>query len=229
MANTVSLTVLQARALDYADMTGSGFPDTTRLTDYINSSATELYDLLVNAFSDYFLETDTFSVSANTEDYDLPDDFYKSKKVFWVSGGRRYPIKAFQLAEVDGLNIGPLISGTIEMWYVPQMALLDAGADTIGSVIPPITPGWEDYIALGAAIRLLNREESDSSALSREKAAIGERIMALAEPRDSDEPSRVQDVKHRFSRSPLLDPDAGAVRYRILGSKIKFIQYDQGA
>jgi hypothetical protein len=232
MANLVSLADLQSRALDYADMTGSGFPDTNRLTDYINSSASQLYDLLVNSFSDYFLKTHSFSVSSGSEDYDLPSDFYKMKKVFWVSGNRRYPVKAFQLSELDGLNIGPLISGTCELWYVPEMSLLDSSdptKDTIGETIPPVVPGWEDFIALGAAIRLLTREESDPSALIMERSALESRIIALAEPRDSDEPTRIQDSKGRFSRRINLDPDASSVRYRLMGSKLKLIQFDQGA
>ena len=238
MSNVVTLAQIKARALDYADMTGSDFVVEARLLDYINAVAAELYDLLVNTNEDWFLKTHSVAVVSGTDAYELPSDYYKLIKAFWVSGGRRHTIRQFMLSELGGSSENPLQGGTVELWYVPQMLLFSDDGDTIGSAyagdgtiveetpIPPLIRGWEDYVALGAAVRLLNREESDSSALLREQTAIGKRIIALAEPRDTGEPQRIQDVTSR-SGNMLYDVPY-SLSYRVMGSKIRFCQYTVG-
>ena len=239
MSNVVTLAELKARALDYADMTGSDFVVDARLRDYINSVASELYDLMVNANEEWFLKTHTVSMVSGTEEYELPSDYYKMIKCFWVSGGRRYAMSQFMLSELDGSSQTPLQGGSIEIWYVPQMLLFSANtnAETIGSVyvdgaiadptpIPPLPTGWEDYIALGAAVKLLNREESDSSALLRDQTAIGKRIIAMAEPRDTGTPQRIQDVTSSAGGGRYDVPYS--LSYRVLGSKIRFCQFAVG-
>ena len=230
MPSSVTLADLRARALDYADMTGSSFPETSRLDDYINSIASELYDILVNSYEDYFLkQMADFDLVAGTEDYSLPTDFYKAKKVFYVSGGRRFTIPQFNLESMDGAKTSPVSGGTISFWYVPEMTLMASSGDSIAASIPPIVKGWPDFIALGAAIRLLIREESDPSALMRQKAEMQGRITSLAEPRDEGSQDRIIDVEHRWNTIGYeYDPGAFSLRYRIMGSKIKFIQYDVG-
>jgi hypothetical protein len=238
MSNVVTLAQLKARALDYADMTGSDFVVDARLLDYINSVASELYDLLVNTNEDWFLDTHTVTLVSGTDAYELPSNYYKLIKAFWVSGGRRHNIKQFMLSELGGSSQNPLQGGAVELWYVPQMLLFSADDDTIGSVyagdgtideptpIPPLVRGWEDYVALGAAIKLLNREESDSSALLREQTGIGKRIIALAEPRDTGEPQRIQDVTSYGGN--MLHDVPYSLSYRVMGSKIRFCQYTVG-
>jgi len=229
MASTATLGDLRARALDYADMTGSNFPVEARVNDYINSAASEFYDLLVDSYEDYFLSTQTITLVAGTGNYALPSDFYKAKRVYYLAGGRRFSIHPFNLEALDGAKTSPLTAGTCELWYVPEMQLMVNDSDTVSSIIPPMIKGWPDYIALGAAIRLLIREESDPSALMAEKKMMQNRIISLAEPRDAGIPDSVQDIGHRWNDVGFAyDPGAFLMRYRIMGSNIKFIQYDAG-
>ena len=229
MASAARLSDLRARALDYADMTGSNFPVEARVDDYINSAASEMYDILVNAYEDYFLDTHPITLVPGTENYALPSDFYKAKRVYYTTGSRRFSIHPFNLEEVDGARNSALSAGTAELWYVPEMSLMTAGSDTISSIIPPMIKGWPDYIALSAAIRLLIREESDPSALMAEKQIMQNRLISLAEPRDAGIPDSVQDVGHRWNSVGFAyDPGAFLMRYRIMGQNIKFIQYDAG-
>tara|TARA_R110000751_G_scaffold27794_2_gene73155 strand:- start:3210 stop:3845 length:636 start_codon:yes stop_codon:yes gene_type:complete len=210
-------------------MTGSNFPVEARVDDYINSAASEMYDILVNAYEDYFLATQSITLVPGTEDYALPSDFYKAKRVYYTTGSRRFSIHPFNLEEVDGARNSALSAGTAELWYVPEMSLMTAGSDTISSIIPPMIKGWPDYIALSAAIRLLIREESDPSALMAEKQIMQNRLISLAEPRDAGIPDSVQDVGHRWNSVGFAyDPGAFLMRYRIMGQNIKFIQYDAG-
>jgi hypothetical protein len=229
MASPETLGTIRARALDLADMTNSNFPVAARVADYINSAAAELYDILVNSYSQYFLSTQTITLVSGTEDYTLPSDFYKSKRVFYIAGGRRFSIHPFNLESLDGAKSSPLTAGSVELWYVPEMSLMTAEDDTIAASIPPIIKGWPEFIALGAAIKLLNREESDATGLMVEKQQMRQRLIEMAEPRDAGIPDRVQDVGHRWdSIGYSYDPGAYLLRYRIMGPNIKFIQYDAG-
>ena len=54
--------------------------------------------------------------------------------------------------------------------------------------------GWEEQVVLGVAIRILTKEESDSSALERRKAAIKHRMESEASNRDMGMPAHVVDV-----------------------------------
>jgi len=229
MASAATLSDLRARALDYADMTGSNFPVEARVNDYINSAASEMYDILVNAYEDYFLSTQSITLVAGTENYALPSDFYKAKRVYYLSGGRRFSIHPFNLETLDGAKTSPLTSGSAELWYVPEMSLMTSDSDTISSIIPPMIKGWPDYKAISAAIRLLIREESDPTGLMQEKLLMQQRLISLAEPRDAGIPDAIQDIGHRWNDVGFAyDPGAFLMRYRIMGPNIKFIQYDAG-
>ena len=61
--------------------------------------------------------------------------------------------------------------------------------------------GWEEYIVIDAAIKCLQKEESDVSVLMSQKSAIAKRIEAAAENRDAGEPSKVTDVSNYESFS----------------------------
>jgi hypothetical protein len=54
--------------------------------------------------------------------------------------------------------------------------------------------GWLDFVVVDAAIRALEKEESDPSALMAERARIEKRIEAMAENRDAGSPPTVADV-----------------------------------
>lgn len=229
MASPETLATLRARALDLADMTDSNFPVAARVTDYINSAASELYDILTNSFEDYFLKVQSITLVSGTEDYALPTDFYKSKRVFYIAGGRRFGVHPFNLNDLDGAKSSPISGGSVELWYTPEMTLMSAESDTIAASIPPIVKGWAEFIALGAAIKLLTREESDATALIMEKQQMKQRLIDMADPRDAGIPDRVQDIDSRFNQTGYTyDPGAYLLRYRIMGGNIKFIQYDVG-
>jgi len=230
MASTVTLDTLKARALDYCDMTSSGFPDTSRLTDYVNAAAAELYGMLTNSFEDYFVETEEINLVSGTGEYALPADFYRLVRAFCVSSDRRHEISKFSIGSVHGSKLTPSQGGTVELWYVPEMTLMSAGSDTVASVIPPAINGWDDFIALSVAIRLLIREESDATALMHERDLLRGRIMASAEPRDEGGVDQVQDNSRRWGGgSSRTDSAPYSLKYRLVGNKIRFIQHDVGA
>lgn len=224
MANPATLRSLKDRALDYADMTGSGFPDESRLADYINSGLSELYDMLINAYEDYARKKTTIALTAGTEDYDLPSDFLKSRKLYYLSNGRRFNLRQYHLGEVSGYRTSPIFGGSVELWYIPQYAPLLSDEETISNVFPV---GWEDFAALNAAVRLSIREESDPSALIQEREIQRQRIIESAEPRDVGESGAVADYYGRYNSAyQYFGFEERYFKYHILGQKISFIEFE---
>lgn len=219
----ITLEDSRARALDFADMTGSGFPDTARLDGYLNDGFGEIHELL--ALHDYLRSKHAITLVAGTEEYALPADFYKASSVWKLVSGRRYEIKRFNIAQLSGMKTtGPASSDSAELWYVPQRALLVKPDDKIGYDLPN---GWETFAPLHAAIQLLNREESDVQALMAERERIKQRIVLHVEPRDAS-PDSIEDHYGRWADGSAVE-DAVSLRYRVIGSKILFVDFGSGA
>jgi hypothetical protein len=53
--------------------------------------------------------------------------------------------------------------------------------------------GWTEYIIVDAAIKAMQKEESDVSALMAQKQMLTQRINAMAESRDAGSPAKVSD------------------------------------
>ncbi len=222
MANAATLSDLRTQALDLADLTNSASPVTARVTDYVNAALSELWDILATSFEDYVRSTNTITIVAGTSAYSLPTDFYKALKVFAAVGTDRYRLERFSLDEYDTISdpyVGnvastsslkyrimgnqilfapiPAASGSVELWYVPQLTKLSGDSDTVHVSIPV---GWEDFVALSAAVRLRVRDQQDASELQALKTEARQRILSAAEDRDSGEPQRITDVSYRFQR-----------------------------
>lgn len=228
MAETTLLDLVN-RALAYADLaSGTALTADQKavIVNDINDGLIELWDMIVDSHAEMALATETYGVTPGTEDYDLPSDFYKALKVFYLYQGRRYRMERFNLDEIDGL-VQPLAFGDVELWYAPKFTRLALDADVMPTVIPQ---GWENYAALFAAARMLKREESDASAIEAERDRLGLRITTVIEPRDEGKPERVADVYGRWGGMGIqryADPPVRDLRYRILGSSIYFVEVDQ--
>lgn len=220
--NTTTLEALCKKALSYADLVGSKFPDPDQLSGYVNDGLAELHDFIVNNHGEeYFREQEVYTLSSSTEAYELPASFYKAIAVWFVSGNRRFAIRKWNIAEVDGHRTTPITAGTVHLWYVPEFRRLLGDKDKVHTVIPS---GWEDYAARHAAIQLLLNEESDPSGQMSERERLKGRIMALLSPRDAGEPDSIGDVSGRWSdglSALIVEP---ALRYRIQGSNIYFVE-----
>lgn len=213
MANTVTLAQLKTRARQHADMENSTFITEPELLDYINGSYAELYDIVVGKFEDYYVVDTPFTItSGNTEP--LPSDFYKLR-------GLDYKIDANNFIALDkfnfrkrnilnrstaysGLNkylqyriIGSNIviepednaAGEYKIWYTPVVTKLVNDGDLVDGI-----NGYEDYIVIDVAIKMLSKEESSTTHLERQKEALLNRIEVAAQNRDYDQPESITDV-----------------------------------
>ena len=83
---TVTMQLIAIAAAKRADMlkldvtgnyTYSDQVDANVLYYYINVELAALWDVLVNTYEDYCIKRKTIQVTANTEEYSMPPDFYK--------------------------------------------------------------------------------------------------------------------------------------------------------
>lgn len=204
-----------------ADMVGSQFVTDAELNGYIQASYFELYDLLVTAYGENYYQSAapySFQTDGTNERFALPSDFYKALGVEVVVGQAPQgcvTMQPFTFAERNQYALPgfPVVYGilvpkyriagntlwlvprpppanlTIRVDYVPRPSSLTSDSDIIDGV-----SGWEDYVVVDAAIKALEKEESDVSVFMAQKQALLKRIQAAAENRDAGSPATVADV-----------------------------------
>ena len=218
MANRTTRGELKARARRVADMVNSDFISDDELNDWINLGVSELHDLLVGSFEDWFEQQATISIVSGTDAYDLPSDFYKAKGVDFDFSGSTYTVPRYMPNQRNVFKSGPAVgllgvaayriiddqirfipvpsgSGPATLRYVQHSTPLLTDDQRVHARIPQ---GWEEYIVLEAAIRMLLKEESETGPAQLHKDRLEARIRTLAE-RDVGEPWRVQDVTSYLS------------------------------
>jgi len=216
---------LRTRARRRADMENSTFVSDAEIQDYLNSSISELHDFMVKSYEDYFVSEQTYNAPLATGGANLPDDFYKALGVDYESGGITSTLKAYSFTErnvyntpyavidrlaepmykIEGTKIklipGNSQSGTITLYYVPLATQFSVSVTEIENVIP----GYEEYVVVATAIRMLMKEESDVSALERERQQLASRIIRAISPRDASGSFAIRDVrKGRFRDDFIL-------------------------
>jgi hypothetical protein len=103
--------------------------------------------------------------------------------------------KASSVAQAgnDSVRFIPQPGGqfNITMWYTPTPPVLVNGSDSFDGV-----NGFEEYVVLSAAIKLLLKQEQIEHAtfLQAERERQKDRILGSLQNRDAENPERVQDV-----------------------------------
>lgn len=216
---SITLEELRLRARQRADMENSKFVKDSELTSYINNSIAELHDILSEAYgSEYFVqETDATALVEGQAKYDLPDDFYELKGVdvqldgqewvtvtpFAFNERNRNQNSAFSGWSLAGLcNIryrlvgnkiqfspAPDTAANYRLWYVPVAERLVNNDDTLQDF-----NAYSEYVIVDAAIKCMQKEESDVSVLMAQKAALEKRIRDKAANRDAANAESISDI-----------------------------------
>jgi hypothetical protein len=219
----LSLGELRLRCRQRADMVKSKFVSDSEFNSYINQSYFELYDLLITEYEDWFLKTPFQFQTTSASQYTLPSDFYKLIGVDaglsmsnqqWITlpkfdfidrnqylypqinstllglGNFRYRLMGNTLFFIPIPTSGQFI----QVWYVPKLTQLLQDTDICVGV-----SGWTEYIICDAAMKALQKEESDVSVLMAEKMALIKRIEESAMDRDIGSPDTVSDTRNRTS------------------------------
>ena len=221
MATTMTLLELRTATRQRADMVNSQFISDSELNSYINQSYFELYDLLCQKYgNDYYVGSPySFVTDGASQFFSLPGDFYKLLGVdlalsntldsfvtirpFNFGDRNRYAIPNFQsFYGVTNLRYRlkgnqlwltpiPAANQTIRLWYVPRLTTLATDTDAADGI-----SGWTEYIIIDAAIKCMQKEESDVTVLLAQKAAMIQRIQNAAENRDAAAPATVLDSQY---------------------------------
>jgi hypothetical protein len=204
-----------------ADLVNSQFVTDSELINVINAYKKELDDLLVGAYGeDYFAQSVTFSLAANTENTSLSaltsGTFYKLMGVEALTGGRWVDVPSYTFAErnryvnngvqpvwsnqsslrhrVTGgnLSIRPTqnTAVTLGIYWTPQQSNLSLTTDTFDDV-----NGWSEFVVLKGAIYCKDKEESDTSELERDLSRMTARIEGMKSNRDESGPMKVTSVE----------------------------------
>lgn len=213
---SVTLLELRTQARQRADMENSQFITDAELNSYINNSIAELHDLLIQHYKeDYIIEEHNFTTVSGTKDYSLPMNFYKLRGVdAELNGSDKFTIQQFNFNERNrfedfgvwtllgiasvryrlvGSNIRfspvPDQATPVTLWYIPVATKLVNDSDTYDDI-----NAYAEYVIIDAAIKMLQKEESDVSVLAAQKAAMIQRIEAAAADRDAANPQSVSDI-----------------------------------
>jgi hypothetical protein len=197
-------------------MENSSFIAETELTNMVNDSIKELHDILILSFGEeYGIKTSaSFSLTGGVDTYALTSiasDFYKLWAVdyqmsnnYWINLQKmnlqdrnkfQYSIINFHpYYNVVGNNIFLKPSqffgnAAIRIWYVPVATVLVSDSDTLSDM-----DAWLDYIKLSVAIKMLNKEESDTAQFLREKAELKQQILEAANMKDLGSSTGIADV-----------------------------------
>jgi hypothetical protein len=211
----VTLAELKTRSRQRADMERSEFVSDSELTSYINASLAELHDLLIAAYNEEYVMGEYLWTATSAIEYDLPADFYKLRGVDLRQGsGQWATVKRFNFNKRNeqqnaftwnmlGLpymeyrlvgskirfNRTPQDSTEFRIFYYPKCPTLTLDTDSYDDV-----NGFAEYVVVDAAIKMLQKEESDVQVLMAQKMALKQRLEAMAQNRDANEPESVTDI-----------------------------------
>lgn len=213
MADSVALSALRTLIRDRYELDDNYVSDSS-LNSWINSSIHELYDLLVDANSDWYAKaSSSIAIVAGTSSYAISStasDFYKLVGVDVLDdSGQWRNMQPFTLAERNryvgsgekslaryrvmnaSLHITPTPawSGSVRIWYLPVAATLSSDGSTFDAI-----NGWEEYVVVDCCIKAAAKEEADASLWAAQKQALIQRIRTNAQQVDDGEPARVRDV-----------------------------------
>lgn len=221
----LSLGQLRLMSQQRADRVNSNFVTLPEWNTYISQSAFELYDILTTLYEDYYLaEPYQFTTTGSDNTYDLPPDLYKLQGVdlgLSTTNEARVTIHKFDFIERnryvypnitstflgvfnlryrmmgDKIHFIPTPAGGqyINLWYIPRMTQPLQDTDVIDGV-----DGWTEYIVVDAAIKALQKEESDVSVLMAQKQALVDRIQSMAMNRDAGQPDTISNTRGFGSR-----------------------------
>ena len=168
MANTTTRLQLRTRAKRRADMENTTFVSDAEWNDYINQGNSELYDLIVTVYGDYFVtQAPAFADNRSDGIYDVAtaitaNNVYKILGVDMAVNGSTVRLKKFSFAERNmyDSNIATLYGfenhmwhyqgdtiriipsnasgNNITVWYVPEAPELTHDSDAGTGVVPSV-------------------------------------------------------------------------------------------
>lgn len=193
------------------------------ITEFVNSAMCEVWDLLVNTWEDYYLKEDTSFMTMNgVEQYGLPSDFYKLRRVEIQEGaGATSRFRKLRPAGLERLNRLRDESGEPIRYhlrgvnnaapppdFIPVIVLAPTpvAAQTLRYTYIPVAQqlvsgtdtwdginGYDELVTQRALLKADMRENVMTTEREREIARLEQRVISSAPSRDAGEPVRMSD------------------------------------
>ena len=216
---SITLEQLRLEARQRADMENSEFISDSELNSYINNSIAELHDIIIQAYGgDYYIKDVEFTTSGSASSYELStvipdDDFYKLRgldaklnNTHWFTltpftfnerNRDQQILERLGVAYIRYRLVGSTIRFTpvpddniaVRVWYIPKAQVLSSDSDIYDDI-----NGFAEYVIVDAAIKMMQKEESDVSVLFAQKQALKRRIEEAANNRDAGMGESVSDI-----------------------------------
>lgn len=218
-------TLLQLRNDAYlkADLANdSGSIPTALATTYVNEAWRELYDLIVSMDdARIFAINAEVPVAVGRFSLRLPNDFYHLCSLHVRRGEDYLPAIAADPAQYAELAVASnrtprgapqyflrenpttgedfvfLFPETpvadVAITYFPRPPVLQAPEDTIAD-----KGGRAEFVSLGAAIRMLQKLDRDTSQIKDQQNEVRHRLHNAITNRDLNNPSQIRDIAYRF-------------------------------
>lgn len=204
MAKT--LVQLEMLARQSADMEGDPLVDSFEARSYINDGLRDLYLAYTKVFTDAYLLSQTFTVTAGATTAPLPTGFLKARGVDFQFSGRWRPVRHYTWRERDTYHSGRRahridtvirfdpewldMSGTYRIWYYPTAPVLVNSSDALDALMDQ----WSDFVVAYAAERMLIKAKLGADSQRAIQAYVLTKLSEEAARRD-DEPDQAPDVE----------------------------------
>ena len=159
MSLTLEQAILEVRRR--SDMEHSQFVTDAEIKSYIQMSYTELYDLIVSRFEDYYITDTLFSLTEEDNTYTIPSNLYKIRGVDLITGAgpddfvslskwnfqerglaSSLPVRVTGYRTVQYRLLGQEMTmmpannapGSYRLWYIPACPTLAAPSDEIKGI-----------------------------------------------------------------------------------------------
>jgi len=221
MATSRTLAELRVDARRRADMSDDGnFISDAEANDYINESISALWRVLTDGDNArLFAQHAPILTQIGDNQYELPSTFFKLVSVDLKVSGKYNPLLPADVREVaqlaadppdqrDGryrlafdsstgkmsLYIYPAIDeNNLAVVFVPEPTVLTADGSTVY-----FPNHWYEFVAVDAAIKMLQKEESDTTALEFKRKSLMETVADHIRDMDSGLPDRIRDIDGLF-------------------------------
>lgn len=207
-APTISESDIENRARERADMVNSAFVSDAEVDNYCEKAWQEFYGIIITREPDLCVTkaSSPLTTASGTAAYALASDVKTLRRLriqnsyslrraelqawealdqggrtakpshYWLTGAAAAALKVTLLPTPNGVY-------TIDYWYIPSLSLADVTAPGMNFIA-----GWDEYVVLTAAIKMKDKEESDTSVLFAERKLLLESIVANLQAFDASEP-----------------------------------------
>lgn len=214
--STISQNAITLANLEYSQFIDTSDSPTSELMQYLNLAYMAIYNEIIDCKETYFLSSYALSTTGNTDEYNLPSDFYKiagcdvlysstqSATIYPAdfASRNRYKSGFFLPSTVYGTAFRYILLNntikfqptpqsvlSIKIWYYPEPTAIT----TLSQVIT-FPPGAAEWMSVYLAILFKEKAEEDSSALRARLDQLHMMLKNTYKDRDAGNPEYIRDV-----------------------------------